>query len=62
MEKTITFGNYAGVPVEWQILHRTQEKILLLSRYILDAKRMFPDCIYTSWERSTLRKWLNQVL
>lgn len=60
MEQTIKFGSYAGVPVEWKILHQTQEKLLLLSRYILDAKRMFPDCIYTSWERSTLRKWLNQ--
>lgn len=58
--KTIIFGTYAGMPVEWLILHENQEKMLVLSRYVLDAKRMFSDCIYTSWERSTLRKWLNQ--
>ena len=58
--KKIKLGTYAGVPVEWIVLHETKEKILVLSKYILDAKRMFPDCIYTSWERSTLRKWLNQ--
>ncbi|GEM_PF-2137019 len=60
METIMQFGRYAGVPVEWIVLHRTQEKLLVLSRYILDARRMFPDCIYTSWARSTLRSWMNQ--
>ncbi|MBR1528674.1 MAG: hypothetical protein IJ642_05160 [Oscillospiraceae bacterium] len=57
--QTITFGTYAGKPVEWLVLHEEREKMLVLSKYILDAKRMFPDCIYIDWERSTLRKWLN---
>ncbi|MBR1554692.1 MAG: hypothetical protein IJ644_04780 [Oscillospiraceae bacterium] len=60
MNEYITFGNYAGNPVEWLVLERTPEKVLLLSRYILDAKRMSADCIYTSWGRSSLRQWLNQ--
>ncbi|MBR0483694.1 MAG: hypothetical protein IJJ69_02815 [Oscillospiraceae bacterium] len=60
MREYITFGNYAGNPVEWLVLERTSGKALLLSRYILDAKRMSADCIYTSWGRSSLRKWLNQ--
>ena len=60
MRESITFGNYAGSPVEWLVLERTPGKVLLLSRYILDAKRMSADCIYTSWSECSLRKWLNQ--
>ena len=58
----LTLGTYAGVPVEWQILDKQYDKMLLLSRYVLDAKVFFPDCIYTSWERSTLRTWMNTEL
>ena len=60
MREYITFGNYAGNPVEWLVLERTPQKALLLSRYILDAKRIAPDCIYTSWRTCPLRQWLNQ--
>ena len=56
----IAFGTYAKTPIQWQILKQSNDTALVLSRYVLDAKRIFPDCIYTSWENCTLRNWLNQ--
>ncbi len=60
-QKIYQFGRYAGVPVEWQILREDADKIFVLSKYILDAKVFFPDCIYTGWAKSSIRTWLNEI-
>ena len=57
-KEIVTFGNYAGKPIEWIVLEQQESRKLLLSRFVLDAKKFLPDCIYTSWERSSVRKWL----
>jgi len=59
MKEIITFGSYAGIPIEWLILKQDGNRKLLLSRHVLDAKRFFPDCIYVDWEKSSLREWLH---
>lgn len=48
--------------IEWLVLayDATRNKALLLSRYGLDAKPYKSDCSNTTWERSTIRKWLNE--
>ncbi|MBQ8079593.1 MAG: hypothetical protein IJ236_06545 [Oscillospiraceae bacterium] len=56
--QTLTLGTWAGAPIEWQILSRN-DGILLLSRYVLDARKIFPDRIYMSWAQSSVREWLN---
>lgn len=53
--QTLTLGTWAGAPIKWQILSRN-DGILLLSRYVLDARKIFPDCIYMSWAQSSVRE------
>ena len=44
-------------PIEWQILARKKNKIFVISRYGLDAKRF--DSSSNFWANSEIRKWLN---
>lgn len=58
----IIFGNYdyANTPIEWRVLDIEDDKALLISQYALDCKRYNEESINTSWEKCTLRKWLNK--
>ncbi len=65
--KYVTYGRYpqtaAGndqTPIEWLVLARDGNKALLLSRYGLDAKPYNTEKTDATWERCTLRGWLNQ--
>ena len=65
--KYVTFGRYpqteAGndqTPIEWLVLEVRGNKALLLSRYGLDAKPYNTEKTDATWERCTLRGWLNQ--
>ena len=59
----VKFGNYpqtssGGVlPIEWQVLSIENNKMLVISRYGLDAKRF--DGSSNNWANSEIRKWLN---
>ena len=59
----VKFGNYpqsanGGVqPIEWQVLSIENNKMLVISRYGLDAKRF--DGRSNNWSNSEIRKWLN---
>ena len=62
----VTFGTYpqtkAGndkTPIEWLVLDRDGEKALLLSRYGLDTQPYNEKYVVMTWEKSNLRKWLN---
>lgn len=61
-----TFGRYyqdtdkRKVPLEWQVLDAQNEKVLLLSRYGLDAKPYHSKWTNITWEQSSLREWLNK--
>ena len=43
-------------PIEWQVLEIKDDRMLLISKYVLDAQ-MFDDD-WAIWEKSYLRKWL----
>lgn len=66
----ISFGTYeqdgnldnGPEPIQWIPLFEHDGKVLLISRYILDYK-CFNDTTMasaTSWENSSLRKWMNR--
>lgn len=62
----MTFGRYPQTsegtdetPIEWRVLARNGEKVLLISRYALDSKPYNKDDVGVTWETCTLRPWLN---
>ena len=64
--RQITFGHYQqtangndNTPIEWLILARDEQKILIVSKYGLDAQPYNKDYTSVTWETCTLRKWLN---
>ena len=64
----VTFGRYeqdnntANGPeqIEWIVLDVQEGKSLLLSRYALDVQPYNTEFVNTTWQTSTLRKWLNE--
>ena len=64
----VTFGEYpqttAGedmTPIEWLVLARNGNKALLISRYGLDAQKYNTINTGVTWEKCTLRTWLNNA-
>ena len=59
----VKFGNYPQTakgevqPIEWQVLAKEGNKILVISKYGLDAKRF--DDNSNDWASSEIRSWLN---
>ena len=61
----ITFGSYpqetdTPEPIEWRVLDMNDEgQILILSKKVLDVKPYNTTDIAITWEKSTIRSWLN---
>ena len=63
----ITFGFYeqdnntsnVKKAIEWLVLARENNRLLVISRYALDCKRFNESRTNVTWETCTLRKWLN---
>ena len=65
----VSFGSYeqddnvanGPEPIEWIVLDydEVNNRALLLSRYGLDAKPYNTVCVDITWEKSTMRTWLN---
>ncbi len=59
----IKFGNYPQSaigtfqPIEWLVLARENNQVLVISRYGLDARRF--DSSSNNWKNSEIRQWLN---
>ncbi len=59
----IKFGSYPQTvdgqvqPIEWQVLSKENNKMLVISKYGLDAKRF--DNSSNVWKNSKIRQWLN---
>ena len=59
----VKFGNYPQtsdgsiLPIEWQVLAKENHKMLVISKYGLEAKRF--DSSSNNWEKSEIRQWLN---
>ena len=67
--KTIKFGNYeqdneisnGKEEIEWLVLARKNNNALLISKYVLDCQKYNNTWSDTTWEKCTLRKWLNET-
>ncbi len=46
-------------PIEWMVLARDGDRVLVISRYILDCVRYDEKYRRVTWETCTLRAWLN---
>lgn len=68
---SIYFGNYPQKAdgkhpqeIEWFVLNETEQEMLLLSKYCLDTRKFceidsMKNRCDTTWEKSSLRQWLN---
>ena len=63
--ETIEFGNYpqdkdgTEKPIEWIVMKKEGNQVLLLSKYVLDAKSYNEGWGDVTWETSDIRQWLN---
>lgn len=65
----VTFGIYeqdnltgnGAEEIEWLVLDKEEDKILLLSRYALDSQPYHSEGGNITWENCSLRHWLNHV-
>lgn len=61
---SIFFGNYPQDadeivrPIEWMVLKK-EDKVLLLSKYVLDSQSYDGSWKEITWEMSYIREWLN---
>jgi len=63
----VIFGTYeqdnvtsnGAEAIEWYVLDRKGDELLLLSKYCLDAQPYNVEYSFLSWEACTLRSWLN---
>ncbi len=66
---TYTFGSYeqdnntsnGKEVIEWQVLDKQDNKILLISKYALDCQQYNTENTDATWETCTLRNWLNST-
>ena len=63
--ETIEFGNYpqeedgTEKPIEWIVMKNEGNQVLLLSKYVLDAKPYNEGWESVTWQTSDIRQWLN---
>ena len=55
----VTFGTYAGKPIEWQVLEVQGDTCLLITVEGLDAMPYHTKFEDVPWENCSLRAWLN---
>lgn len=55
----IRIGKYGGQPVEWMVLDVDNNKVLLISKKILDIKPYNLNNSGVTWESCSLRRYLN---
>lgn len=55
----ISFGNYDQMPIEWVVLERKDNTLILISKDILAFKPFHDKPGGSYWPKSSIRKWLN---
>ena len=55
----LTFGSYQDEAIEWRVLAVEDDRVLVISERMLDARPYNDKFISVTWETSTLRAWLN---
>lgn len=66
---TVVFGSFeqdnnlenGAEPIEWIVLDKQGDKLLLLSKKALDSRNYYGTWYPVTWEESYLRFWLNSV-
>ena len=64
---TVTFGSYGDsadgkrIPVQWTVLENKGGEALLISKYGLDCIPYNDEWVDTTWEKASLRTWLNST-
>lgn len=66
---TVVFGSFeqdndlenGTEPIEWIVLDKQGDKLLLLSKKVLDSRNYYGVSYPVTWEESHLRFWLNSV-
>lgn len=56
----VSFGEYENTKMDWWILDKKDDEVLLLCNSVIDGKKyneVYEEC---TWETSTIRKWLNK--
>ncbi len=64
----LSFGSYeqdgqkenGKEPIEWAVLGRDGDTAMLISRYCLDSHVYHKDYVDITWEKSSIREWLNK--
>lgn len=46
-------------PIPWQVLEKKDKQAVIISKYILDCRPFHDTYTSVTWERCSLRKWLN---
>ena len=65
----LLFGNYeqdgnfdnGPEPIEWIVINKSEDDILLFSRYVLDLRKFDEEGVNIYWNDCSLRKWLNDT-
>lgn len=63
--ETVLFGKYhikngdSLDPIEWIVMEADGDSLLLLSKYVIEAMHYHEVYEETTWERCSLRRWLN---
>ena len=55
---TFFFGDYHG-GIEWRVLEKTPDSLLVISKYALDCKRFDKDGKTNDWNSCSLKRWLS---
>ena len=58
---TVMFGSYEQNKIEWMVLDKKEDRMLLLSTYALDSKQFNNSSMSVTWENSSIREWLNDT-
>ena len=56
----IIFGRYKGIDIEWTVLEKSENRLLIISTYGFCGVPFCSDAEPSTWESSWLRTWLNE--
>ena len=63
----ISFGHYPQTetgndlaPIDWLVLDVKEDRVLVISRYALDSRPYNDEQTEITWEKCSLRRWLNE--
>jgi len=57
--EVIQFGNYNEEPIEWRVLEKQDDKMLIIAEHVIADKKYYSVLDEITWDKSDLRKWLN---